>query len=241
MIVPDIYLNMVLIVPEIYLRHSGNSTMPRQPDLLLIWMAPHWVQLQLQPIGSLPSISLSKCSTWNIRHNYKVNLFFLLCLFRLPPPPPYHYHHHSHHQLWHYRHLWHYHYHHHYHHLWHHHQQHNLIFTTRWTSCFGCFTFLLLLITIITSSATKYAQQGGPRALPPVVLNVDPESRQEAVSALDPVGAWSWSWWGWAGWWGWGMDKMIMMSMMMTCRQEGASPLDMHGVSHHCSKSMMIT
>ena len=135
MIVPDIYLNMVMIVPEIYLRHSGNSTMPRQPDLLLIWMAPHWVQLQLQPIGSLPSISLSKCSTWNIRHNYKVNLFFLLCLFRLPPPPPYHYHHHSHHQLWHYRHLWHYHYHHHYHHLWHHHQQHNEIFTTRWTSC----------------------------------------------------------------------------------------------------------
>ena len=66
---------------------------------------------------------------------------------------------------------------------------------------FGCFTFFLLLITIITivitifdiitSTRIKYSQQGGPRALPLVVPNVDPESRQEAVSALDQVGAWS--------------------------------------------------
>ena len=88
---------------------------------------------------------------------------------------------------------------------------------TRSTSCFGCFTFFLLLIIILTiitiitiitifdiinSTKIKYSLQGGPRALPPVVPNVDPESRQEAVSALDPVGAWSrWSWWGrlWSG------------------------------------------
>ena len=50
---------------------------------------------------------------------------------------------------------------------------------------------IITIFDIITSSTIKYSLQGGPRALPPVVLNVDPESRQEAVSALDPVGAWS--------------------------------------------------
>ena len=37
----------------------------------------------------------------------------------------------------------------------------------------------------------------------------------------------------------WTLDKMIMMKIMMICRQEGVSPLDMHGASHHCRKLMM--